>query len=257
MHGHARDLGFVSFEFYPFDDACSGTAPQLAQVARKIRAAVAQFRRDGVPEDVPLLMTEYGYSPFSTASEMNRAGALLNTIAVAEFLADGGSQAFFYGTEPSSLDRGAACDSWGDNTLFVANDDRHILAKNSTYHAAHMLTTLWADSAGSLHNVLATKVTAAVTAPPIASYTLRRPDGRIAVLITNRDPANSWTAEIRGIGDAHATFDAWRFSGAEYTWHPNGADGFAKPNTGPLKVSVSAGETLTLPPYSIVVVRQR
>ena len=257
MHGHARDLGFVSFEFYPFDDACSGTAPQLAQVARKIRSAVAQFRSDGVPQDVPLLMTEYGYSPFSTASEMNRAGALLNTIAVAEFLADGGSQAFFYGTEPSSLDRGAACDSWGDNTLFVANDDRHILAKNSTYHAAHMLTTLWADSAGGRHNVLATKVTAAVTAPPIASYAVRRPDGRIAVLITNRDPAISWTAEIRGVGDAHATFDVWRFSGAEYTWHPNGADGFAKPNTGPLKMSVSAGETLTLPPYSIVVVRQR
>src|SRR6185312_11668529 len=47
-HGHARDLGFVSFEFYPFDDACSGSAPQLAQVARKIRTAVAQFRSDGV-----------------------------------------------------------------------------------------------------------------------------------------------------------------------------------------------------------------
>jgi hypothetical protein len=100
-------------------------------------------------------------------------------------------------------------------------------------------------------------VTAAVTAPPIASYAVRRPDGRIAVLITNRDPAISWTAEIRGVSDAHATIDVWRFSAAEYTWHPNGSDGFAKPNTGPLKMSVSAGETLTLPPYSIVVVRQR
>ncbi len=256
--GHGRDLGFVSFEFYPFDDACSGSALQLAEVARKIRNAVAQFRSDGVPKSVPLLMTEYGYSPFSTASEMNRAGAILNTVAVAEFLAEGGSEAFFYGTEPSSLDRDAACDSWGDNTLFVADDDRHILAKNSTYHAAHMLTTLWADSAGGPHSMLATKVTAASgIAPPIGSYTLRRPDGRIAVLIANRDPANSWTADVRGVGDAHATFDVWRLSGAEYKWHPNGANGFAKPNTGPLKMNVSAGETLTLPPYSIVVMRQR
>ena len=264
MHGHAHDLGFVSFEFYPFDDACSGSAPQLAQVARKVRDAVAQFRRDGVTADIPLLMTEYGYSPFSTASEMNRAGAILNTVAVAEFLADGGSQAFFYGTEPSSLDRDAACDSWGDNTLFVADDDRHILAKNSTYHAARMLTTLWADSAGGAHPMLATKlVTSSGAVPPIGSYAVRRPDGRIALLMVNRDPANAWTVDVRGLGDSSTEFDAWRLSAAEYAWHPNGAKGFAKPNTGPRKMNVgtktnvSTGEVLTLPPYSIVVIRQR
>src|SRR6185437_8075597 len=200
--------------------------------------------------NVPLLMTEYGYSPFSTASEMNRAGAILNTVAVAEFLVDGGSQAFFYGTEPSSLDRDAACDSWGDNTLFLADDDRHILAKNSTYHAAYMLTTLWADSAGGPHGMLATRVTAtSAGAAPIESYTVRRPDGRIALLIVNRDPANSWIAEVHGVGDARAAFDVWRMSAAEYTWHPNGANGFAKPNTGPQQMNVSANETLTLPPY--------
>jgi hypothetical protein len=257
-HGHARDLGFVSFEFYPFDDACAGSAAQLAQVARKIRGAVAQFRSDGVRKNVPLLMTEYGYSPFSTASEMNRAGAILNTVAVAEFLADGGSQAFFYGTEPSSLDRDAACDSWGDNTLFVADDDRHILAKNSTYHAARMLTTLWADSAGGPHSMLATSVAKLGNiTPPVESYAVRRPDGKIALLMVNRDPVNSWTVGVRGLDDDRATYDMWRLSAAEYTWHPNGAHGFARPNTGPRKTNVSAGETLTLPPYSIVVMRQR
>jgi hypothetical protein len=259
-HGRGRELGFVSFEFYPFDNACTASGPQLAQVARKIRDAIAQFRRDGVPESVPLLMTEYGYSPFSTASEMNRAGAILNSVAVAEFLADGGSQAFFYGTEPSSLDRDAACDSWGDNTLFIADDDRHILARNATYHAARMLTTLWADSAGGPHSMLATKVTGGAPssgrAPPIESYALRRPDGKIALLIVNRDPANSWTADVRGIGDARAPVDVWRLSAEEYTWHPNGAKGFAKPDTGPRRMNVSSGEALTLPPYSIVVMRQ-
>ena len=257
--GHSHDLGFVSFEFYPFDDACTASAPQLAQVAGKIRGAITQFRSDGVPEGVPLLMTEYGYSPFSSASEMNRAGAILNSVAVAEFLADGGSQAFFYGTEPSSLDRDGACGSWGDNTLFLADDDRHILAKNATYHAARLLTTMWADSAGGRHTMLATHIanSAGGAKPPIESYALRRPDGKIALLIANRDPVNAWTADIRGLGDARTTFDVWRLSASEYIWHPNGAHGFAKPNSGPRKMAGSAGAALTLQPYSVVVVRQR
>jgi hypothetical protein len=121
-----------------------------------------------------------------------------------------------------------------------------------------MLTTLWADSAGGSHSMLATAVAAldGVT-PPIESYAVRRPDGKIALLMVNRDPANSWTVAVRGLDDNRATYDVWRLSAAEYTWHPNGAHGFAGPNTGPRKTNVSAGETLTLPPYSIVVMRQR
>ena len=123
-----------------------------------------------------------------------------------------------------------------------------------------MLTTLWADSAGGPHSMLATKVTGGAPssgrAPPIESYALRRPDGKIALLIVNRDPANSWTADVRGIGDARAPVDVWRLSAEEYTWHPNGAKGFAKPDTGPRRMNVSSGEALTLPPYSIVVMRQ-
>ncbi len=161
--GHKRDLAFVSFEFYPFDDICNGTARQLAQVTHKISAAVAQFRRDGVPADVPLLMTEYGYSPFSAAAEMDRAGAILNAEAVAQFLSLGGAETYFYGTEPSPMDRGINCQSWGDNTLFLADADRHIIAKNATYHAARMVTTMWADSAGGEHTVLATHVTSAAS----------------------------------------------------------------------------------------------
>ena len=253
---HLRDLAFVSFEFYPFDDACVPTAAQLAQVPHKIRKAVEQFRSDGVPVTVPLLMTEYGYSPFSAEAEMDRAGAILNAESVADFLTLGGAETYFYGTEPSSLDRNGNCDVWGDNTLFIVNGRREILAKNSTYHAARMVTTLWADSTGGSHTILATAVKGAPdNASVIGAYSLRRPDGRIAVLVVNRDPVNAWTLDLNGIGSK--PLDVWRFSAAEYEWHPRGAKGFAKPNRAARKISAAAGVPVVLLPYSIVVIRER
>lgn len=254
----SSDLEFVSFEFYPYDRACTPTAPQLAKVTPQIDDIVAQFRSDGVPATVPLLMTEYGYSAFSTESEMNRAGAILNTLAVAEFLAHGGSETFFYGTEPSNLDRNRKCESWGDNTLFVADDDRRIIAPNSTYQAGRMLTTLWADSSGGKQSILATTVKASSSSTvPVHAYAVRRPDNRVAVLIVNRDPTHDWTVELRGLGDSTATLDVWQLSSTEYEWHPNGEHGFAKPNRAARRSTLPPNAPLVLKPYSIVVVRER
>lgn len=256
--GHARDLAFVSFEFYPFDDICNGTARQLAQVPNKISSAIAQMRSDGVPPTVPLFMTEYGYSAFSAEAEMDRAGAIFVAQTVAQFLSLGGTETYFYGTEPSSMDRGINCPTWGDNTLFLADDDRHIIAKNSTYHTARMITTAWADSDGGSHTMLATRVTTlSKKAPPIGAFSVRRPDGRIAVLLLNRDSLNTWTVDVRGLASAHDTLDAWRLSATEYEWHAAGAKGRARPNSGPRKMLLATGAPVTLPPYSVTVVRER
>ncbi len=255
VRGHAHDLAFVSFEFYPFDNSCTRTAFQLAQAAHRIQKTVEQFRSDGASARLPLLMTEYGYSAFSSAAEMDRAGAILNAEAIAEFLTRGGSEAYFYGTEPSTLDRNNTCDSWGDNTLFVSDDERHILAKNSTYHAARMVTTLWADSAGGLHTLLSTTVVSADLVTTIGAYSLRRPDGRVAMLVVNRDPASTVIARIAGL--TRAQVEVWSFSSAEYVWHPQGRNGFARPDRAPRVTLATAGAPISLPPYSITVIRER
>ena len=261
-HGHVRDLAFVSFEFYPYDEACTSTAPQLADVPELIHDIITQFRSDGVHRDIPLLMTEYGYSAFATQSEMSLPGAILNTEAVAEFLTGSGAGAFFYGTEPSNLDRNPRCNSWGDNTLFLADDSRRIRAKNATYYSARMLTTLWADSSGGPHTMIATSIDPSTGSKhPLSAYSVRRPDGRVAILIINRSPNESWAVDLRGMGDTESShapaLSVWRFSRSEYTWHQNGEKGYAKPNTGPSEVPLAVGAKLVLPPYSIFVVRER
>ncbi|MGI8547716.1 MAG: discoidin domain-containing protein [Gemmatimonadaceae bacterium] len=256
----ARDFSFLSFEWYPFDDVCGPTGPQLASVAAQLAHALQQFTRDGLPVGIPVLMTEYGYSAFPGSPEVELAGAIMNSESVAEFLALGGSTAFFYGTEPSSLDSNHKCNSWGDNTLFLSDDARHIRAPTATYHAARLLTTAWTDASGGMHTMLRTAANAddaSAIELPIAAYTLRRPDTRIAVLLLNRDPTNSWDVQLRGSNDLlHSALDLWQLSSAEYSWHPRGASGYAAPNVGPRHALISAGSTLHLPPYSVTVVRQ-
>ncbi|MEO6778978.1 MAG: hypothetical protein ABI194_05935, partial [Gemmatimonadaceae bacterium] len=144
--------------------------------------------------------------------------------------------------------------SWGDNTLLLADDDRHVRAPNATYRAGRMLNTLWADSAGGSNTLLGTKVSA--DGSGVSAYALRRTDGRIALLIINRDPSTTWTATVSGVGSGAHKLDAWRFSSAEYQWHANDAKGYAKPNTPPRKSSFAAASPIELPPYSIVVLRE-
>ncbi|MDQ6830713.1 MAG: discoidin domain-containing protein, partial [Gemmatimonadota bacterium] len=98
------DFRFFSFEWYPFDDVCVPTQPQIAVVSRTLQGAIAKFRDDGLPADVPIVLGEYGYSAFATRSQVDRAGALLNAETIGTFLAAGGGAAFLYGTEPAPLE---------------------------------------------------------------------------------------------------------------------------------------------------------
>jgi hypothetical protein len=80
---------------------------------------------DGLPPRIPKLITEFGFSAFATADEVDLAGAVFDAEVAAEFLALGGETAYMYGYEPSELIRELAqCDSWGNLTLLQA-DSRH------------------------------------------------------------------------------------------------------------------------------------
>lgn len=263
-HAQLGDFTFLSFEWYPFDTVCGPTAPQLARVAPQLRHAMHKFVHDGLPPAVPIIITEYGYSAFAGRPEVDLAGAILNDESVAEFLALGGSETFFYGTEPSSLDRNKDCNSWGDNTLFLSNEHRRIQSPTATYHAARLLTTAWTDSSGGTHTILGTTVSAEVGGStdtvPIDAHALRRPDGHIAILLLNRDPVNEWSAQLRTRGSTvaqRAPMDIRQLSSTEYKWHPNGAAGYAAPNVAPRHTMLNAGAIIQLPPYSITVVRER
>ncbi len=91
LRGASSEFGFFSFEWYPFDDACTDTGPQLAQAPAILAAALEELRADGLADSIPRLMTEYGYSAYGGPSDVEISSALLNTEAVAGFFRHGGS----------------------------------------------------------------------------------------------------------------------------------------------------------------------
>src|SRR5437899_2743279 len=48
---------FFSFDFYPFDNVCGDPAPHLLKIPKRLGAMMTSLRQDGVPSDIPWLMT--------------------------------------------------------------------------------------------------------------------------------------------------------------------------------------------------------
>ena len=111
--GISAPFDFFSFEFYPFDNVCADPAPQLLKIPKRLGAMMDSLRKDGVPADIPWLMTEYGYSVFAGRPEVDIEGALFNADTVGAFLSLGGAKPYLYGYEPNYLQDELKC-SWGN-----------------------------------------------------------------------------------------------------------------------------------------------
>ncbi len=265
--GRSQDLAFLSFEWYPFDEIRAPPGPHLLKGPSLLAEALEQLRRQGLPPSVPLLMTEYGYSAFATQAEVDLPGALFNADVVGQFLTLGGAVAYLYGYEPSPLEREPAGETWGNNTLFLSDDRRRIVARTATYHGARLLARQWVGTADQPHSVyLGRPDLAGDDAARISAYPILRPDGLWSVLLVNKDPKREWVARIRftGIDGGGVEFlrgpaDLYRFSAAQYRWRAAGENSRPSRNRPPAHTPwTSAGAvTVRLPAWSLAVVRGR
>ena len=264
--GRLSDLGFFSFEWYPYDDVCAPVAPRLLASTRDLAAAMRALSAQGLPAHVPRVITELGYSAFSGSAEVELPGALLDADAAAAFLSMGGERAYLYGYEPSPLERAPDCDSWGNNTLFVSGEARHIRSRSAAYWAARMMTHEWLPPAEGVLELYpaASSIRSAQGMALITAYAVHRPAGDWSVMLINKDPARAWAVRLRfaanrasaatGLGEFS---DIHQLSAATYVWHPQQRAGYAEPDGPPARVRASEGGTITLPPYSLTVVHFR
>lgn len=244
--GRLNDLGFFSFEWYPFDDVCDPVAPQLAQAADLLGDTIGRFHQLGVPAAMPMAITEYGYSAYGAEAEVDLPGALIDADIVGRFLTAGGDQAFLYGWEPGELLSDRPCTT-GNNMMFLESD----LTPTATYHSSRLLTERWLQ-AGGKHDLYRAHSDArdADGNELVRAYPVRRPDGRWSVLIVNVDEQRSYAAAIRGLKPT----EIWQFSRAQYQWHADGQDGYPDPTLPAAQVAPSADGTVVLPPWSLTVV---
>jgi hypothetical protein len=214
---------------------------------------------DGLPPQIPRIITEYGYSPYATRDEVELAGAVLDADIAAEFLALGGQRAYLYGYEPSGLiEELRGCSSWGNLMLLESSPRSQQPVPMAAYWETRMLTGSWAQPGAHHNEMLATSATGGA---PVAAYALRRPDRRLALLLLNKDPRSRHAVSVelsaggrRGPLTGPLTIE--QLSSAQYLWQAAGERGYPRRDSPPARrVLNPAPAELELPPLSITVLR--
>ena len=194
----AAEFSFFSFEWYPFDEVCLPTPPQVAMTARRLIQSIDAFRKHGLKPDIPLVISEYGYSAFASQAEVDIAGALFNADTVGAFFHMGGSKAYLYGYEPNNLERNFPCTS-GNNMLFLRDRNYAIKYRTATYYGAKLINQEWLDPVGGAHEMFATITSGkrGLSDPLVAAYAVKRPDQYWSIMLVNRDPRNARNVDIQ------------------------------------------------------------
>ena len=266
-HHHAQDFNFFTFEWYPFDDVSQPIATQLATAPALLDHILDTFRKDGLTSDIPLVISEYGYSSYAGEAEVGMPGALLNAEIISQFLARGGERAYFYGYEPNVLMRElSGSNAWGNLALFLSDDQRKIKAPLATFYGAQLMTQEWAQPIDQLHELYPVEFRGgdSTLQKSVISYAVLRPDQRWAVLMINKNPDSAVSVDLGIQNQATGASqllkcpcDLFQYSSEQYVWNPDGAKGYASPNLPPNRVTLtgSVAGSLSLPPYSMTILR--
>jgi hypothetical protein len=264
QHHCLDDFNFFSFEWYPFDDICAASAPQLAANPEMITNALADLQKNILPSHTPIYVTEYGYSSHSGKAEVDIEGALMYADILGKLLTLGINKAFLYGYDPTSLDEYNDC-SWGNNMLFALNDEGKIIYYTAAYYGMNMLTHFWATPKDSLLEIYPAHANIINKRGQdlITSYAIHGPGNKWAIMLINKDPkkARNVTIDVlntstKTISDLHFPIHFIQYSRREYRWKANGPKGRPSLERPPVENQISGKSPISLPPYSLTVVQE-
>ncbi|HVZ29220.1 MAG TPA: discoidin domain-containing protein [Asticcacaulis sp.] len=260
--GRLKDLNFFTFERYPFDDTCPSAGSLLIKQGEGMDQLMARLDRDGVPRSVDWIITEYGFSAFGGRVEVEVPSALMNADIAAGFLSRGGKAAYMFGYGPNiPLAAPKPCGGYGTMMLQQADSKGQARDNMPAFWGAQMLSQDWLQSGHGAHVLypVTTDIHDAKGQPLVTAYAVKRPDGRMAVMIVNRDPDHAHNIHIRLAGAKRGLKAAmvYQYYPALYKWHPNGDIGRVVRDFAPVKRQVSAGAAIRLPAMSLTVVRAK
>ena len=261
-HKGIKLFNFFSFEWYPFDNLCAPSAPQLAAAPGMLSIALENFKNDILPANTPLYVTEYGYSAYEGRSEVEMQGALLYADILGKFMELGGGKSFLYGYEPAFLQQSTNC-GYGNNMLFGLGSGEKLNYRTASFYAIQMLTHFWAQPADSLletypaeSNMLNRK-----KQKLISVYSLRSPDGKWSVMLINKGISRSWKVNVDIQNTSTKKSISWKpeqliqYSSEQYHWIADGTNSRPSKNLPPVLKKITSAENITLPPYSLTVIK--
>jgi F5/8 type C domain len=262
-HGRLNDLAFVSFEHYPFNP-CEVSWSDLYRESDLVRHILQVWRDDGVPANVPLMITESNLSWGLTQPMADLFAALWLADNAGSFLANGGAAFYHSPIQPEPLRPG--CHGWSTFGNFVANDKLEIQQYTSQYFASRLINLEWVKHGAGVHQLSPAEADLRddVGHTLITAYAAKRPDGEWSLMLVNKDASNAHAVDIQFADGPNTNIRHFTgpvtmvtFGPEQYVWHPEGAKSHAGPD-GPPAVStlnVKIGERFTLARASVTVLR--
>ena len=255
------DLGFYAFEHYPFDDICGDIPAKLVEQDHQMHGLMARLAAEGVPRTIPWIISEYGFSAYSGRAMAELPSALLMANIIGQFLDEGGSVAYLYGYGPNvPVNQHMACAGYGNMMLHMADRAGQATVPMPAFHAARMISQDWLMPSGGTHLMLASAVSG-VDGEWLRSHAVRRPDGRLGILLINRSPTTAYSLAI-GTRNAAGELATLRgpaalveFGPAQYGWVDDGPRSHPARSDPPARSLIPGGELrISLPPQTLAVV---
>ncbi len=263
-HNSIDNFNFFSFEWYPFDEICESSAPQLAIAPHMLADALSVFKTRILPPNTPVYVTEYGYSSQSGRVECDIEGALMYADILGQFLTLGGDKAFLYGYEPTYPDQNHGC-GWGNNMLFGMDENGKIIYHTAAYYGVQMLLQQWAMPADSKLEIYPATcdIVNKEKQPLVSAYAIHRPDNKWAVAIINKDPDKNWEVYVHIFNKIAGTLSplqiplqCTQYSRLQYYWKEEGPESHPSLELPPVKKVIGKDDMIELPPYSLTVISE-
>ncbi len=265
-HDRIGDLSFVSFEHYPLE-RCRLQWSDLYNEADLVRNILQVWRDDGLPQGVPLFITESNIAANDDESFVDIFAALWWTDYVGAFLQAGGNAVYYFHYIPLGQSPGCHGTSPGTFGMFTVNSDYEIQQPISQFFASQMINLEWVQPGSGEHRLFpsASDIRDGAGHVLVTSYAVLRPDGDWSVMLINKDQENAHPVHIvfSDADKAQKYFSGpvsmVTFGSEQYQWHSNIGSGRAEPD-GPAKKLSAMGEAdavYTLPKASVTVIRGR
>src|SRR5579862_2908910 len=263
-HGRIADLSFVSFEHYPFEP-CDITWKSLYKEPTLVKHILQVWRDDGVPKEVPLMITEDHLAAGLTGPMTTIFAALWLADNVGAFFEGGGTLFTHSPIQPQGIQN--TCLGWSSWSNFVSDEETlEIKGYTSPYFAAHMINLEWVQHRAGVHSMFPSSVDIKDSDGNllVTSYAVHRPDGNWSLMLVNRDETNPHAVRVV-FEDAKSKREA-SFSGPvtfvtfgaeQYVWINDGPNSHADPDNPPVATTIKgdSGTIFTLPKASITVLR--
>jgi len=254
-HRRLADLAFVSLEHYPFEP-CSITWGSLYREPQIMKHVLDALRANGVPKEVPIMITESHISWRLTGPMSTIFAALWLADNIGSFFEGGGAAFYHSPIQPQPVqDTCLGPASWSN---FVADRDYNITGYTSPYWSARMINLEWVQHRSGVHQMFPSST----GIEDLTSYAVLRPDGNWSLMLVNRNQTDAHPVRVafdnskasRGFAGPVTMVT---FGSEQYVWKANGAKSYADPD-GPPAATVIQGSRqaiFTLPKASVTVLR--